>query len=117
LFPLARTDDVRFGTFCAKDGYADPSSMMNGYIARAREAGATFVEEAEVTEITCGNGKVASVRSKAGDVAAPTIVDAAGPWAALVAKLARVDLPISPLRRHIFVTEPVPGLEDDFPLT
>src|SRR3989441_9601749 len=117
LFPHARTDDVRFGTFCAKDGYADPSSMLNGYVARAREAGATFVEGAEVTEINCGNGRVAGVRSKSGDVAAPTIVDAAGPWAALVAKLAKVDLPISPLRRHIFVTEPVAGLDADFPLT
>jgi len=117
LFPHARTDDVRFGTFCAKDGYADPTSTMNGYVARAREAGATFVEGAQVTEITCGNGRVAGVRSSAGDVAAPTIVDAAGPWAALVAKLAKVDLPISPLRRHIFVTEPVAGLDEDFPLT
>src|SRR6266849_11180731 len=26
LSPYVRTDDVRFGTFCAKDGYADPSS-------------------------------------------------------------------------------------------
>src|SRR2546429_350957 len=75
LFPHARTDDVRFGTFCAKDGYADPTSMMNGYVARAREAGATFVEGAQVTEITCGNGRVAGVRSSAGDVAAPTIVE------------------------------------------
>jgi sarcosine oxidase subunit beta len=44
-------------------------------------------------------------------------VNAAGPWAAQVAKLAGVDLPIEPLRRHIFVTEAVPGLEEDFPLT
>jgi len=117
LFPHTRTDDVLFGTFCAKDGYADPTSMMNGYVARAREAGATFVEGAEVTEITCGNGRVIGVRSKNGDVTAPTIVDAAGPWAALMAKLAKVDLPISPLRRHIFVTEPVAGLDEDFPLT
>jgi len=37
--------------------------------------------------------------------------------AAEVAKLASVDLPIQPLRRHIFVTEAVPGLDEDFPLT
>jgi len=44
-------------------------------------------------------------------------VNAAGPWAAEVAKLASIELPIQPLRRHIFVTEPVPGLDEDFPLT
>jgi sarcosine oxidase subunit beta len=34
-----------------------------------------------------------------------------------VAALAGVDLPISPLRRQIFVTDPVPGLDHEFPLT
>jgi sarcosine oxidase subunit beta len=117
LFAHARTDDVRFGTFCAKDGYADPSSMLNGYVARAREKGVTFLEGAEVTAITCRNSGVAGVRTASDEIAAPTIVDAAGPWAAEVAKLAGVDLPIQPLRRHIFVTEAVPGLDEDFPLT
>jgi sarcosine oxidase subunit beta len=117
LFEHARTDDVRFGTFCAKDGYADPSSMLNGYVARSREAGVTFAEDAAVTAISCGNGRVAAVRTTSDAIEARTVVNAAGPWAARVAKLAGIDLPIEPLRRHIFVTEPVPGLEEDFPLT
>jgi sarcosine oxidase subunit beta len=117
LFKHARTDDVRFGTFCAKDGYADPSSMLNGYVARAREAGVTFAEDAAVTAISCGNGRVADVRTTSDEIEARTVVNAAGPWAAQVAKLAGIELPIEPLRRHIFVTEPVPGLEEDFPLT
>jgi sarcosine oxidase subunit beta len=117
LFNHTRTDDVRFGTFCAKDGYADPSSMLNGYVARAREAGVTFTEDAAVTAISCSNGRVAAVRTKSDEIEAPTVVNAGGPWAAQVAKLAGVELPIEPLRRHIFVTEPVPGLEEDFPLT
>src|SRR5438034_5661159 len=117
LFKHARTDDVRFGTFCAKDGYADPSSMLNGYVARAREAGVTFMENAAVAAISCANGRVAGVRTKADEIGARTVVNAAGPWAARVAKLAGVDLPIEPLRRHIFVTEAVPGLDEDFPLT
>lgn len=113
----ARTNDVRFGTFCAKDGYADPSSMLNGYVARARDAGVTFAENAAVTAVSCTNGRVTSVRTKDDEVAAATVVNAAGPWAGQVATLAGVDLPIKPLRRHIFVTETVPGLDEDFPLT
>jgi sarcosine oxidase subunit beta len=109
LFSQVRTDDVRFGTFCAKDGYADPTSMMNGYIARARDAGA-------VTRIEAADGAVA-VDTRADRYAARYVVDAAGPWAGRVAKLAGIDLPIEPLRRHIFVTEAVPGLDSDFPLT
>src|SRR5437870_5359465 len=117
LFKHARTDDVRFGTFCAKDGYADPSSMLNGYVARAREAGVTFMENAAVRAISCTNSRVSSVRTKDEEIGARTVVNAGGPWAAEVAKLAGVELPIQPLRRHIFVTEAVPGLDEDFPLT
>jgi sarcosine oxidase subunit beta len=117
LFKDARTDDVRFGTFCAKDGYADPSSMLTGYVARAREAGVTFADNASVTAISSNAGRVSGVRTKDEEIGARTVVNAAGPWAGQVAKLAGVDLPIEPLRRHIFVTEAVPGLEEDFPLT
>jgi len=117
LSPYARTDDVRFGTFCAKDGYADPSSMLNGYVARAREGGATFIEGAAVIAITCAGARVSGARTRDDEFVASTVVDAAGPWAAEVAKLAGVELAIQPLRRHIFVTGPIDGLDADFPLT
>ena len=117
LFPSARTDDVRFATFCAKDGYADPSSMLAGYVARARERGAQFIEQAPVTKVMCEKSRIAGVRAGDDEIEASTVVDAAGPWAAEVAKLAAIDLPIQPLRRHIFVTEGVPGLDREFPLT
>src|SRR2546430_922087 len=91
LFKHARTDDVRFGTFCPKDGYADPSSMLNGYVARARDAGVTFEEDAAVTGVSCTNGRIAGVRTKAGEIGARTVINAAGPWAAQVAQLDGVE--------------------------
>ena len=44
-------------------------------------------------------------------------MNAAGAWGAEVGALAGIDLPIRPLRRQIFVTDPVPDLDRDFPLT
>src|SRR5206468_1402103 len=87
LFKHARTDDVRFATFCAKDGYADPSSLLNGYVARARDSGAEFVEGAEVVAFACADGKGAAVRTNRGELRAPTVGDAAGPWPAQGAKV------------------------------
>ena len=63
------------------------------------------------------HGRITGVRTASGRIATETVVDAAGPWGAQVAALAGVDLPITPLRRQIFVTDPVPGLDRDFPLT
>src|SRR5436853_6246117 len=59
LFKHARPDDVRFGTFCAKDGYADPSTMLNRYGARARAGGVTFIETARGRAVS---GKTSRVR-------------------------------------------------------
>ena len=117
LFPEIRVDDVRFATYCEKDGHLDPTSLLNGYVARAREKGVRFREGEAVTAIDREGGRVTAVRTSSATVATATVVNAAGPWAGEVGKLVGLDLPITPLRRQIFVTDPVAGLDRDFPLT
>ncbi len=117
LFPELRTDDVLFATFCSKDGYLDPAGLLQGYAARARQRGVTFREGAAATGIDVRGGRVAAVRTASETIACDRVVDAAGPWAAQVAALAGVELPISPMRRQIFVTEAIEGFAHDFPLT
>ena len=117
LFPELRVDDVRFGTFCADDGYADPSSILLGYVGRARERGVEFREGAPVLGIERERGRVSAVRSAGQRIVCGTVIDAAGAWAAEIARHVGLSLPIAPLRRHIFVTAPVPGLDHEFPLT
>jgi sarcosine oxidase, subunit beta len=43
-------------------------------------------------------------------------VNAAGPWASLVARKAGLDLPVQPLRRMLVPTEPFPGLPERLPM-
>jgi len=117
LFPELEVGDVRFATFCDRDGHADPTTILNGYVARARELGVTFREGAAVTGIEVAGGRVVAVRAGSDRIACGTVVDAAGPWAAEVAALAGVNVPISPLRRHIFITDAVPALDREIPLT
>jgi sarcosine oxidase subunit beta len=116
-FPELRVDDVRFATFCARDGYADPHSILQGYVARARERAVEFREGAEVTGIELQEGRVSAVRAAGDRIVCGTVIDAAGAWGRRIGAMAGLDLPISPLRRHIFVTTPVPGLDHEFPLT
>ncbi|MGH2451860.1 MAG: NAD(P)/FAD-dependent oxidoreductase [Candidatus Limnocylindria bacterium] len=117
LFPELEVGDVLFATFCPRDGHADPTTILNGYVARARDLGATFREGAEVTGIDVAGGRVTGVRTADERIACGLVVDAAGAWAAEVAALVGVTLPIRPLRRHAFVTDAVPGLEREIPLT
>jgi sarcosine oxidase subunit beta len=117
VFPELRVDDLRFATLCMRDGYCDPTSLLNGYVARAREKGANFREHEPAIGITREGERVTAVRTAKGDIACGTVVNAAGAWGAEVGRLAGIDLPIRPLRRQIFVTDPVPGLDREFPLT
>jgi sarcosine oxidase subunit beta len=117
MVPVLRTDDVLGGSFCPSDGFVDPYSAMTGYTLRAVERGAEVVKRAEVTGIDVEHGRVSGVRTAAGRIATRAVVDAAGPWAAGVARMAGVDLPVTPQRRMLVPTEPFPGLPERLPMT
>jgi len=117
VFPELTIEDVRFGTFCPKDGHADPSSILSGYVTKARAGGARFREHAAVTAIDLAGGRVRGVRIGEERIACDVVVDAAGPWAPMIGSLAGVEIPIRPLRRQIFVTDRLPWLTHPIPLT
>ena len=111
MLPLLRSDDILGGSFCSTDGFVDPYSVMTGFMARATEQGTTLWRNAEVTGISVDKNGIAGVETTRGPITTHTVVNAAGAWAAQVAKLAGVDLPVEPLRRMLIPSEPF----DDFP--
>jgi len=115
--PLLNIEDVIGGTFNARDGLADPNSVVQGYVTGARRLGAKLLNDVEVTDILVEAGQVRGVVTNQGQVATPVVVNAAGPWAGEVGKIAGVDIPIVPVRRQIAVTGPMPGVPPDFPFT
>jgi sarcosine oxidase subunit beta len=116
LAPGASVDGVIAATFCAKDGVADPNGVTMGFVRAARAAGAEIVRGSEVTGIDVVNGRVAGVRTTRGSISAPMVVNAAGPWAGRVGRMAGLEVPVSPLRRHIFFAQPAAGASwDDAP--
>jgi len=78
-----------------ESGYADPSMTASGFLAAAKAKGARLVQNAEVTAVRTGGGRVTGVETSRGAVSAPVVVNAAGGWAGHVAKLAGLDLPLS----------------------
>jgi sarcosine oxidase, subunit beta len=113
--PLLELDDVRAATFNERDGLADPSSVVNGYIAAARRLGATLLTDVEVIGFDVDATRVKRVRTSHGTLDADSVVNAAGPAAARVARMLGQDVPIVPLRRQMLVTTPLPQVPSDFP--
>jgi len=99
------------------DGSADPHLALQGFGAAAREAGAEIRTNTPVEAVTTDRGRVTGVETPEGHLEAEYVVNAAGPWAAQVAAMAGVDLPVSPRRRQIAVVEPERPYPEDAPLT
>ncbi|MCS6954389.1 MAG: FAD-binding oxidoreductase [Bryobacteraceae bacterium] len=116
FFPLLRTDDILGGSYCPTDGFVDPHSVMTGFMSAALRQGAKLWRGVTVTGIERDARGVAGVQTTHGPVATRTVVNAAGPWAAEVARLAEIELPVVPLRRMLVPTEPFPGLPERFPM-
>lgn len=141
--PQLRVDDIVGGTFCQTDGFVDPHSVMMGFMLTARERGVRLWLDTQVTAIeveshlagTAGASpasaggtdilpahrsdavrRVTGVMTTRGLVSTPVVVNAAGPWAAEVARLAGSELPVEPLRRQLVPTEPFDGLPQRFPM-
>ena len=113
--PLLRTEDVQGGTFYGRDGLCDPSSVVLGYATGARHLGATLLTGIEVTGVRVQGERVTAVATSAGEVQCESFINAAGPFAADVGQMLGLDLPITPLRRQMLVTTPLPQVPADFP--
>jgi sarcosine oxidase subunit beta len=90
--------------------------VVQAYAAQARARGVRIVEDTPVTGIVVERGRVAGVLTPAGAIATRLVVNAAGPWAPLVGRMAGLDLPVDPRRRHIFVTDAFDGIRHPLPL-
>lgn len=117
LNPGVLLDDVYGGTFCPEDGWCDTYGATIGFAQAARALGVQIEEEAPVTDILVSGDRVAGVRTGRGEISAPLVIVAAGPWTRRVGALAGVDLPVDPYRRMSFITEPFAALPQSLPMT
>jgi sarcosine oxidase subunit beta len=114
MYPQLRSDDIVGGSFCSTDGFVDPYSVMVGFMTWATDHGAELWRGTHLTGMKRDErGGVVGVETSRGYVATRIVINAAGAWAAEVAKMVDVDLPVQPLRRMLVPTEPF----DQFPHT
>jgi len=106
IAPGIDTEGMVGATYCPDDGIADPSGLTLGYATAARRAGATIETGVPVTSIEVRSGRAVGVQTPNGRVSAGAVVNAAGPWAAELASMADVKMPLEPIPRHVVVTAP-----------
>ena len=119
LFPDLITEHFDYAAYEPDSGYADATLTTNSFIEAAKRYGATLIQNCEVTAIRTSGGKVTGVNTTKGDLDAPILVNAAGPWAKQVASLAGIDVPLETWTHDVaFLHRPpslgrIPAVIDD----
>jgi sarcosine oxidase subunit beta len=116
-WPFIRVDDLSGGSYTKEDGFYNPIETLQAYVKNARQGGAVFMEKVQVTGISIKNNRIVCIQTKDGHkIKAGIVVNAAGPWAGRLASMAGLDLPIGPLKRHLFFTDTFHEIPDIFPM-
>jgi sarcosine oxidase subunit beta len=103
LAPGLNSDGILGATFCQRDGIADPNGVTMGFAKAAQALGVSVERNTEVTGIRVERERVAAVETTRGAIETRRVVNAAGPYARQIGRMAGADVPVEPYRRHIFI--------------
>jgi FAD-dependent oxidoreductase domain-containing protein 1 len=103
-FPWLATADLIAGSLgLSGEGWFDGYALLAAFSARARSQGASYIR-GEVAAMGAKGSRIESLRLADGtQVSSRFVVNAAGPWARSIAKLAGFDLPVAARKRTVYV--------------
>ena len=99
--------DLYGALYSPTSGKVNPIRLTFAYVQAAKRLGAQVLSNTEVTDVLVKMGRVMGVETSKGTYYADQVIDAAGSWAAEIAAMAGVDLPIRPRKGQLFITEPL----------
>jgi 4-methylaminobutanoate oxidase (formaldehyde-forming) len=110
LLPYMKSDDLLDACYCPTDGHLQPAELAAAYAKVGRSLGATYRTNCPIENIIVEGGKVRGVRTPEGELHAPVVVNATGPWSYLVAQRGGTSLPTAALGHYYLTTRPDPSV-------
>ena len=112
-YPWMRCDDLAIGALSPEDGWLDPNAVLQGFRKKALALGAEHVKD-RVVDLFVADNRVRWVELASGArIEADYVVNAAGTWAASLAKLCGMELPVNPMRRfehYVEIEQKLPSM-------
>ncbi|MDX8524595.1 FAD-dependent oxidoreductase [Mesorhizobium sp. MSK_1335] len=110
ICPIADVSGVLGGLYDSNEGHLDPYGTTHAYAGAARKRGADVILRNRVVELRQRADGAWDVVTEKGTIVAEHVVNAGGLWAKQVGLMAGVDLPVTPMEHHYFVTEDIPEI-------
>jgi glycine/D-amino acid oxidase-like deaminating enzyme len=95
-YPYLDMEDIALTAVERDAGYSDAYQVNAAYASRFREMGGNLLTETEVLSIQVRSGRVEGVMTDQGELTAPQVVLAAGPWSSRLARTAGIEVPVEP---------------------
>ena len=111
LHPFYNLDGVLGGLHTPDDGHVDPTNVTMAMAAGARQKGVRIIRQCRATNITQLPSGEWQVETERGTITCEHVVNAGGTYARQMGEWSGLQLPMTSMTHHYFVTEPVPEFE------
>jgi sarcosine oxidase subunit beta len=110
LEPDWAVDEVELVAYEPDSGYGDGAGVANGFLARARDLGIVYQSKTQST-LRIKKGKAQGISTEHGEIYAPVVVAATGPWTRPLFQSAGIDLPIETEYHQVAILKNAPGMK------
>lgn len=117
LSPFANVSDVIGASYCPIDGHCTPESVVLGYANGARNHNARILTNTAVVSIELSGKAIVGVHTSSGFIETSTVICTAGAWSPQIGAMVGIDIPVVPVRRPIWYTEPMTNVPKNCPMT
>jgi len=111
LEPDWNVDEVDLAAYEPDSGYGDGAGVANGFLNRARDLGVRYLPRTHAIAFKVHAGRVVGVTTSQGEIAAPVVVAATGPWTRPLFQFVGYDLPIETEFHQVAILKNPPGMK------
>jgi len=111
LEPDWTVDEIELAAYEPDSGYGDGAGVANDFLQRARELGAQYVPRIQAQAFRAKGECVHGVATDHGEIAAPVVIAATGPWTRPLFRAIGCDLPIETEYHQVGILKNAPGMK------
>ncbi|MEM7171035.1 MAG: FAD-dependent oxidoreductase [Pseudomonadota bacterium] len=112
LHPFYNLEGVLGALHTPDDGHVDPSGVTQAMAIGARQLGAKIIRRCRATDVKQQANGEWKVSTEAGDILCEHVVNAGGTYARQMGEWSGLQLPMTSMTHHYFVTDTVPEFKE-----
>ncbi len=111
LEPDWNVDDVELAAYEPDSGYGDGAGVANDFLTRARELGVTYLPRTHAVDFLVQGSLLRGINTDGGEISAPIVIAATGPWSQPLFQRVGIDLPIETEYHKVAILKNAPDMK------